>query len=271
MSDAETSQAEPQRRSGSLIRYLRIPSWLRWLATVLVILVFISVAIIVWIHPSYEKSQRDRRISHLKLIDLTFEIQRICRSDKFDKNRWSPWFLSGTPLPPNKLNFSWRLELIAESHRYYDDYCEAIRNMLVAQSLDEIKSIMANVPNDYSSPRCPSSIGTDKTAIVAVVDVDTVVQTNRIVAAEAIVDGAENTGMLIELQDSDIAWWESRDLSIEEAIAAIKNCNHATGLNVSMASGRVVVVPPETPAEEIKKLFSISDGVPNIQFKPRSQ
>ncbi|MBL8888719.1 MAG: hypothetical protein JNL67_01990 [Planctomycetaceae bacterium] len=239
--------------------------------TLLVIQILVAMVIIVWIRPSYEKSQRDRRIRNVRLNELIFEIQQRCRSSKFDKNRWSPSFLSDATLRPNKFDFSWRLELIAESHRHDDDYREPIRKLLVAQSLDEIKSIMANVPNDYSFSRCPSSIGTDKTAIVAVVDVGTVVQTNRIVAPEAIVDGAENTGMLIELQDSDIAWWEARDLTIEEAITAIRNCGDSEGLNVSLASGKVVAVPPDTPAEEIKKLFTVNDGVPSIQFKRRRQ
>ncbi|MDP1562022.1 MAG: DUF1559 domain-containing protein [Pirellulaceae bacterium] len=112
----------------------------------------------------------------------------------------------------------------------------------------------------FTSPRCPDTDGTNRTAFVAVVGPDTVLRPDRTRKMREIADGASNTAMLMELFESDIAWAEPRDISVEEAVRLIQSCPDQRGLAVAMADGSVQTLPPTTSEETIIKMFNCSDG-----------
>ncbi len=61
-----------------------------------------------------------------------------------------------------------------------------------------------------------------ETNVLAVVDLDTVITPDGQVNLRDIADGAANTILAVELQDSGVIWSEPRDLTIDEFIAAMK-------------------------------------------------
>ena len=75
-------------------------------------------------------------------------------------------------------------------------------------------------------------------------------------------DGLENTALLMEHVNSNIAWAEPSDVSIDQAISVIQGCKDPSGTVVAMADGSVISVLPEASAEDIKKLFLLGDGAP---------
>lgn len=112
----------------------------------------------------------------------------------------------------------------------------------------------------FTSPMCPDTEGTNRTAFVAVVDTDTVLRVEGPRKMREIADGASNTAMLLELRESDIAWAEPRDVSVDEAVRLIQSCSDPSGLTVAMADGSVKNIPSSTSADDIRKLFNCSDG-----------
>lgn len=112
----------------------------------------------------------------------------------------------------------------------------------------------------FTSPRCPDTEGTNRTAFVAVVDTDTVLRVEGPRKMREIADGASNTAMLLELHESDIAWAEPRDVSVDEAVRLIQSCSDPGGLTVAMADGSVKNIVPSTSEDDIRKLFNCSDG-----------
>jgi hypothetical protein len=114
----------------------------------------------------------------------------------------------------------------------------------------------------FTSPLCPDSEGTNRTAFVAVVGPDTVLRPNTPRKLGSIMDGTSNTAMLIELRASDIAWAEPRDVSVDEAVRLIQNCPDSMGLSVILADGSVRLVPPSTSTENLIGMFNCSDGKP---------
>lgn len=112
----------------------------------------------------------------------------------------------------------------------------------------------------FSSPLCPDSEGTNRTAFVAVVGPDTIINAKGPRKMSRVYDGISSTAMLIELRVSDIAWAEPRDVSVEEAVQLIQSCPDSRGLVVVFGDGHVSAVPPNTPEDKIIKMFNCSDG-----------
>lgn len=112
----------------------------------------------------------------------------------------------------------------------------------------------------FTSPRCPDTDGTNRTAFVAVVGPDTVLRADGPRKMREIADGAANTAMLLELFESDIAWAEPRDITVADAVRLIQSCPDRGGLAVAMADGSVQNLPPSTSEETIIKMFNCSDG-----------
>lgn len=81
-------------------------------------------------------------------------------------------------------------------------------------------------------------------------------------------DGRENTVIIIELPDSDIAWGKPQDVSIEEAVAVIgggpaeKNLadRHGGRLLLLFADGEIRRLRRPLPDEASRALFTISGG-----------
>lgn len=240
---------------------IRVPRWLRSVKTILAVQVLIAIAIVAWFRPVFEQTQREnRQAAYVRLRVLANQLRSYCKASEYRPTYWS----NGV-MVQSRYAFSWRLELIRSEER--SEFSDAIYFVAKAQNLNDVQATLSGMTDKFSSRRCPDSIGTERTGFAAVVDQDTVVQASRIAANEEIVDGAENTGMLIELMHSDIDWWEPRDLTIDQAIAEIQSCTLPSGLLVAMANSRVVGIPPETPAAEIRKLFTMSDGIPEINYR----
>jgi len=240
---------------------VRLPPWLRSVKTILAIQLLIALAVVFWFRPAYEQTQRDNRHSaYGKLKALALQLHWYCKAGEY-----RPRYLANGVYRQSRFAFSWRLEIMRREDPV--DFSDVTNGIAQAQTLTQVQASLAGRTTNFSSPRCPDSIGTDRTAFAAVIDQDTVVQAGKLTAIDEIVDGADHTGMLLELMRSDIDWWESRDLTIDEAIAEIQRCPLPSGLLVAMANGRVVGIPPETPPAEIRKLFTMSDGIPNINYR----
>lgn len=79
-------------------------------------------------------------------------------------------------------------------------------------------------------------------------------------------DGKSNTGLFMEFPASNIHWAEPRDLTLAEAIDAIRNSPASDGTVVAMADGRAIVVPKDASADDIKKLFLLDNGSPSADW-----
>jgi len=154
---------------------------------------------------------------------------------------------------------SWRVSLLPFMQE---------RDMADQLQLDKRWDDPANLPitsrplKAFSSPLCPDSQGSNRTAFVAVVGPKTVIRASRPVTMRDISDGTSNTGMLLELRQSDIAWAEPRDISLDDAVTLIQSCPDRRGLNVVMADGSVRSISPETSTRSIIRLFNCDDGPP---------
>lgn len=154
--------------------------------------------------------------------------------------------------------FSWRVEILP-----------FLEETSISQSWkrDESWDSPSNLPlsnkhvSAFSSPLCPDSDGTNRTAFVAVVGPDTVINSTGPRKMNSIADGISNTAMLLEIRSSDIAWAEPRDVSVAEAVRLIQSCSDHRGLNVVFADGRVSSIAPSMPEDAIVKMFNCSDGV----------
>ncbi|MBL8892678.1 MAG: hypothetical protein JNL67_22060 [Planctomycetaceae bacterium] len=239
-----------------------IPIRLRSVRSLLLIQILIAFIIVVWIRPVWDqKQQEDRRHSYARLRTLTAEIRQHCKGSEYKHTFYGRQVIkSSQPL-------SWRVAVISSNTPMLKSEWSGVLNMAAsARNAANVQEAFSGLTGLYSSPHCPASVGTDKTAFVLVVDSDTVVRKDKILDLQDIPDGGNDTGMLIELTNSDIDWWEPRDLTIDEAIQVIQTSDSTTGLRVAMASGRVVSVPQATPAAEIRKLFAIDDGIPQINY-----
>lgn len=239
----------------------RIPPWLRSVKTLLVLQLLIALVIVAWVRPAFEQAQLDNRHQvYVRLRALAHQLRWHCQAGEY-----RPTYTANRVTQKSKFAFSWRLEIMRREDPV--TFSDSTYRAAKSQNVNDVKSALSGVTSHFSSSRCPASIGTDRTAFAAVVDQDTIVQANKIATINEIMDGTEHTGMLLELMHSDFDWWEPRDLTIDQAIAEIQRCPLPSGLLVAMANGRVVGVPPETPPAEIRKLFSMSDGIPNINYR----
>jgi len=89
---------------------------------------------------------------------------------------------------------------------------------------------------DYHSPLDPAT-ATD-TSYVGIVGPSAAFSADSVQTIAKIRDGTSNTICVIELQNSEINWMEPRDLTIDEAVAAIKNSPNKK-VNVLMLDGSV--------------------------------
>lgn len=123
--------------------------------------------------------------------------------------------------------------------------------------------------------QCPSSgnrndeTDTFKTDYVLITGPRTVFPLDQHTTAADLKDGASSTIMMIEINNSDIAWTEPRDITLEDAIALFNRpasvrkkypTNHRAGRMVAFADGHVDFVPEDTPPEVLRALFTIDDG-----------
>lgn len=117
----------------------------------------------------------------------------------------------------------------------------------------------------FRSEACPESMSSNRTAFVAVVGPDTVLQPGQSHRRRSIADGDARTAIFLEVQKSDIAWAEPRDISVDEAVQLIRNCRDRSGLTVGLANGNTRKIPPNTSEEAIRELFNCSDFLPRLR------
>ncbi len=109
----------------------------------------------------------------------------------------------------------------------------------------------------FQSPLSKNT-GGDITHFVAVVGPGTVFDSdpNRRVTFAGIQDGTSRTIMLIEYRDSDIPWYEPRDVSIEKAISIIKNQKGGRGTIVAYADASTEIIPSSINESELRAMFT---------------
>ena len=76
-----------------------------------------------------------------------------------------------------------------------------------------------------------------------------------------ITDGSSNTICVIEVQDSGINWMEPRDLTIDEAVAAIKS-SPTEKVNVLLLDGSVRLIDREMPTAALRGMMTIDGREP---------
>ncbi|MBL8891681.1 MAG: DUF1559 domain-containing protein [Planctomycetaceae bacterium] len=111
----------------------------------------------------------------------------------------------------------------------------------------------------FQSEACPESKTSNRTAFVAVVGPNTVLQQGQSHQRRSIADGADFTGVFLEVHESDIAWAEPRDITVDEAVRLIRNCRDPRGLTVGMANGNTIKITPNATEESIRDLFICND------------
>ena len=107
------------------------------------------------------------------------------------------------------------------------------------------------------------------TSYVLITGPGTAFPSDKRISSSDIKDGTSNTIIMVEIMDSDIAWTEPRDLTIDEAIALFNRpesvrkkhpTNHHGGRMVAFADGHIDFAPEDTPPEVLQALFTIDGG-----------
>ncbi len=160
---------------------------------------------------------------------------------------------SETTAPDGTALHSWRtaiLPFLEQSNIHNQIQMDKAWNSPENRALSE-RSI-----REFATMQCADSVGTNRTAIVAVVGDDTVIRPDGTVTFASITKGASNTAMILCLLESDIPWAEPRDVSVEEAIRLIQSAPQGNWLAVGMADGSVTSLGPSTSSDTIRQLFS---------------
>ena len=159
---------------------------------------------------------------------------------------------------PNHLlkNHSWRVEIL---DRIKD--AKVVHPFDKTQAWDSAANQMAtgsNV-NAFTSLRAESQ-SSHFTHFVLVVDEGTVFHKTGTLTDDEIGDGASETGVILELIESDIPWTEPRDITLEQAIQLIQSFPASLHPRVGYADGTVRSISPQATAEEIRAIFLANDG-----------
>lgn len=227
----------------------RLPRWMRSLKMLLVLQVVVGLFVVVFMLPGRQNIALDNRQKMvIRLGDLATYMLDNQLDFRTGKSRRNPLY-------------SWRadcleIDRLGSSHYYSFNINIPPTGVHRQECLDEPFS-------GTSSPRTPNSVDSNCTAFAGVIGEDTMFGRN---ADAPFADKPAQTAFLIELIDSDIEWWEPRDITLDEAIQRIRNCPFPEGLGVGMANRTVRIVPPSTPVDEIRKLFNCNDGEPEIRW-----
>ena len=93
------------------------------------------------------------------------------------------------------------------------------------------------------------------TGFVAVVADDTVLREGKSIRIRDVRAGTSNTAVVIELESSDIPWYEPRDVSPEKARDMIRNSSYEGGIAVGYVDGTARMIRQELSDEVAKELF----------------
>lgn len=165
---------------------------------------------------------------------------------------------------------SWRVEILPQLELQYirDRYDDSLpwdapANLEVAKTqIPLFRCPAARQPSEKTE--------LSTTNYVLITGPGTVFPDGKHSVASDIKDGFFNTIIMMEINDSDIAWSEPRDLTVDEAIALFNRpasvrkkhpTNHKSGRVVAFADGHIDFAPEDTPPEVLRALFHIDDGI----------
>jgi hypothetical protein len=97
------------------------------------------------------------------------------------------------------------------------------------------------------------------TSYVVIVDENAAFHPSKTRAFRDFDDGLSNTIMAIELKNSGINWMEPRDLTIDQAVAAIQGSGEVR-INVLMVDGAILQVDRTTDAAKLRGMMTINGG-----------
>ncbi len=87
---------------------------------------------------------------------------------------------------------------------------------------------------------------------------------------------ARSAILVVEITGSDIHWMEPRDLTLEEALAAVRSdtsprisSHHISGVLYVDAEGKVKVIEEPITVEELRGLLTVDPDDPSIEKVPR--
>ena len=222
-----------------------------WVITFVVLLVTLVICL-----TGCDQEQLTELNERSKLIETSARFKYVMLAlDKYkDKNNAYPNHLSK--------NHSWRVEILG-----------LIKHVEDAPAFDKTKpwnsdenkiSTETNIPA-YTSHRAESQTS-NFTNVILVVDEGTVFHKHGALSNSQINDGLSGTAVMLEMIDSDIAWSEPRDISIDQAIKVIQKFPRPEGPVVGFADGSISTISPKSSAEKIRAIFLANDGKTELDF-----
>ena len=136
------------------------------------------------------------------------------------------------------------------------------------------RKLAALIPDVYACPGDADEAKPSTTSYLAVLGPSTMWPGSEVrsllVADGQIKDGASRTVMVVEVADSGIHWMEPRDLHVLQMAPTINpqqgqgiSSPHESGANVLFGDGSVRFLTNDMPAETLRQLLLIDDGVPD--------
>jgi len=132
----------------------------------------------------------------------------------------------------------------------------------------------ARIPREYV---CPSSVDREgQTNYVMIVGEGAISDGPNSVRREDITDGPAETIMVTDIADSDIPWYEPRDLNVSEMDFGTNNSKgktisseHGGVVNVAFADGSARPIPNDIDPAMLRALFTIAGGEDVSEFVDR--
>lgn len=234
-----------------------------WLATISIVLVglFISLSLFGVLPAVFFKGQAEQReLARSNAKELGRAIKSHSKTFvRLPSNRIAE---DGTPL----LSWRWELLSFAGNGMLADsiDYTKSWKDQDMVIMKDQVAAKM-RVPN-MQSPRGKNQED-PITHFVCVTDEASPMASGKTKLTDVEArDGAGGTAIFLEYHDSDIEWIEPRDITLQQAIAAIQSSDAPGGTVVGMADGRAILVPKSASKEDLEKLFLLDNGVPNADW-----
>jgi hypothetical protein len=175
--------------------------------------------------------------------------------------RFPPAYLTG---PDGKPAHSWRvliLPQLGEQSLYaqyrFDEPWDGPNNSL----------LHLRMPAVYGCPADPMVVARTDTSYLAVIGKLTAMDTNAGRSRDSILDGPENTLLVVESHESGIGWLEPRDLPVNALAKGINGIGkltarseHMNGAYAITADGKVHLLRDTTPTETLEAMATVNSG-----------
>ena len=172
---------------------------------------------------------------------------------------------------------SWRVLLLPhlDESSLYQDYeldepWDSVHNSALHDALHRLRGFH-KCPSNHDQQQPPAC-----THYLAVIGENTAWRNGRAVSLDEITDRLDETILLVEVADSDVNWFEPRDLNWNEMSFKINDpdslspgSRHVESewlevdrpyINVALADGSVRKLPADTPPDVLKALLTINGG-----------